>query len=268
MRSHDVVSRVTDIPDHEVVRLLMAASHTTRSQVLLGFDVSDTALSEFERLVRRRRAAEPLQYIEGSVPFGPVEIHVDPRVLIPRPETEYMFELVVEMLEDPKVIVDLCTGSGSLALALVSTFPDATVYATDLSQDAVSVARENAATNNVDVEILVGDLFDPLPGDIRGRVDLVISNPPYIAQGDMSGLPVDVRAEPAMALLGGPNGDEILERIARSMGEWLSPDGIFMCEISEYQGDRVVELFHAFAPTVLSDLTGRDRYVVGQRRVR
>jgi release factor glutamine methyltransferase len=264
--SRELVAQADDLPQHEAIRLLMAASGRNRADVLVGFDVTALEREAFESFVARRRADEPLQYIEGSVPFGPVEVLVDERVLIPRPETEYLFEQVVGMVDDPRVIVDLCTGSGNLALALAATFRDADVYAVDLSRGAAAVARGNAALNDLSIHVLTGDLFDPLPDSIRGTVDLLVSNPPYLAEREIAGLPVDVLAEPEMALLGGPDGDEVLASIAAGAGEWLSPGGVIACEISEFHAQRIAQLFDAFEPSIVVDLTGRERYVFGRLR--
>jgi release factor glutamine methyltransferase len=266
VRSRDLLAEADDLPDHEVVRLLMAAADRNRSDVLIGFDVSVTELETFRSFVDRRRADEPLQYIEGTVPFGPVVLHVDPRVLIPRPETEHLFELVVSMVDSPRVIVDLCTGSGNLALALAASFPDAEVFAVDLSEGAVDVACLNAAENDLDVSVLVGDLFDPLPDAIRGRVDLLVSNPPYLAEAELASLPAEVLEEPVMALVAGSGGDEVLASIAAEAGEWLAPGGVVACEISEFHGGRVAELFSRYDATIGKDLAGRDRYVLGSLR--
>jgi release factor glutamine methyltransferase len=264
--SRDLLSRVDNIPEHEAVRLLTAATGRTRSDVLVGFEVTADERTSFDSLVERRLADEPLQYIEGTVAFGPVELLVDSRVLIPRPETEYLFEQVVEMADDPDVIVDLCTGSGNLALALAATFPDADVYAVDLSPDAVVVARANADRNDLAVEFFIGDLFDPLPEAIKGSVDVLISNPPYLAEDELANVPSDVLQEPEMALVSGPDGDELLAAIAAEASEWLSPDGILACEISEFHGDRITHLFERYGPSIGRDLAGRERYVFGSLR--
>jgi release factor glutamine methyltransferase len=244
----------------------MAATRRSRSDVIVGFDVSADESAVFNRFVDRRRAHEPLQYIEGTVDFGPVELTVDDRVLIPRPETEYLFEQVVAMVSEPGVIVDLCTGSGNLAVALGSTFPGAEIHAVDLSEDAAKLASANAERNGLSISVLVGDLFDPLPDALRGRVDLLVSNPPYLAAREITVVPSDVLAEPEMALVAGPDGDEVLARIALEAGEWLSPGGIVACEISEFHGERVAELFSAYDPRIGQDLSGRDRYVFGSLR--
>ncbi len=266
MWSRDLLAEADDLPDHEAVRLLMAATCRNRSDVLLGFDVSKTQRTTFSSYVERRRSKEPLQYIEGTVPFGPVVLGVDPRVLIPRPETEYLFERVVATVDVPRVIVDLCTGSGNLALALAATFPEAEVYAVDVSEEAANVALENAARNDLEVTILTGDLFSVLPDAIRGRVDVLVSNPPYLAANERTSLPAEVLAEPDVALVAGPGGDEVLASIARDAEAWLSPGGVVACEISEFHGDRIAELFKRYDATILEDLTGRDRYVFGRLR--
>lgn len=266
MWSRDLVGRVDDLPEHETIRLLMAATARRRSDVIVGFDVSAEERLVFDGFVERRRAGEPLQYIEGAVDFGPVELVVDERVLIPRPETEYLFEVVVAMVSEPQVIVDLCTGSGNLALALASAFPDADVYAVDLSDGAATLAQTNAVRNGLEINVLVGDLFDPLPARIKGAVDLLISNPPYLAAHELADVPSDVLAEPEMALVAGPNGDETLTSIALHAREWLSPGGMLACEISEFHGDRIAELFSSYDPRIGVDLTGRDRYVFGSLR--
>jgi len=256
-----------NLPEHEIVRLATAATRRSRSDVLVGFEVTTEAASRFASYVERRLANEPLQYIEGSVPFGPVDLVVDPRVLVPRPETEYMFEQAAASVTNPGVIVDLCTGSGNLALALAATFPDAAVYAVDLSEDAAAVARGNAVRNGLDVTVLTGDLFDPLPPDMLGTVDLLVSNPPYLAAREVEGLPPDVLAEPRMALVAGTHGDEILGRIARDAERWLRPGGVIVCEISEFSVDRSLRHFEHLSGEVRRDLTGTDRFVFGCRGV-
>jgi release factor glutamine methyltransferase len=250
------------------VRLVGHVTGRSRSDVLLGFEVDAATVDRFDALVARRLGGEPLQYIEGSVPFGPVEIAVDERVLVPRPETEYLFELMVAATDAAAVIVDLCTGSGNLALALKAAFPAATVHATDLSADALDVARKNARQNELDVHFGHGDLFAALPNHLRGRVDLLVANPPYLAADELVDLPADVLREPQMALASGPDGDEAVRAIAAELGEWLRPGGHFGIEVSEFHAADVVGLFERFDAEVVKDLTGRDRYVVGSSRVR
>lgn len=217
-------------------------------------------------LVEARLGGEPLQYLEGTAAFGPLDLAVDHRVLIPRPETEQLWELATGLVDRPEVIVDLCTGSGALALALKLVFPTARVLATELSPGAVAVARANAGRLGLEVEILEGDLFAPLLEDLAGRVDLVVSNPPYVAEGEWSVLPEDVKREPVMALVAGPEGSEILARIAGQVGTWLRPGGVVVCEMGETQGETVRALFAGLDQIrIRPDLTGRDRFVTARR---
>ncbi len=246
---------------------MVAATGHHRTDVLVGIDVTPEQVARFGGYVERRRANEPLQYIEGSVPFGPVDLVVDHRVLVPRPETEYLFELAVARVESPSVIVDLCTGSGNLALALASVHPDASVYAVDLSGDAAAVALENARRNGLDVVVLTGDLYEPLPEHLLGSVDLLVANPPYLAADEVANLPPDVLAEPRGALVAGERGDEVLERIAADVHRWLQPGGVVICEISEYAVERSLAHFENLDAVVEKDLTGTERFVVGCRRV-
>ncbi len=263
--SVELIGSVGDLPRHEVERLMMSATGRSRTEVIVGVDLSDEQRARFAAAVRRRRTGEPLQYIEGSVPFGEVVLSVDPRVLVPRPETEQLFELAVALLADrsPELIVDLCTGSGALAIALARAFPRATVHATELSADAADVASVNAAANDAVVAVHVGDLFAPLPSEIRGAVDLLVANPPYVATSEFAGLPAEVREhEPAMALIAGDDGTEIIRRIGAEAPRWLRPGGIVICEIGETQAAAAAAAFGDGEAEVRDDLAGRPRFVV------
>ncbi len=261
--STELLASISDLPHHEVERLLGKATGRSRSDLLLAVPVSEADREAFAALVDRRRGGEPLQYLEERIPFGPIEVSVDPRVLVPRPETEQLFELATRALAEPTVIVDLCTGSGNLALALKHAFPDAVVYATDRSADAVAVAEENAREAGLDITVFTGDLFEPLPEHLHGQVDLIVANPPYLAEEEFVDLPVDVRDhEPRMALVAGPTGDEVLAAIAGEAFEWLAPGGVIVCEISEFRGAEALALFAALDGVVESDLAGKDRFVV------
>ena len=213
-------------------------------------------------LVRRRVEGEPLQYIEGSAAFGPLDLMVDERVLVPRPETEGLFDIASRMVRNPEVIVDLCTGSGALALALKHVFPGASVFATDISPEALEVATFNRFRSGLDIYVAEGDLFDPLPAAILGEVDLIVANPPYVAQSDHADLPKDVQREPQVALVSGPTGLEVIQRIGASVAEWMRPGGVVVCEIGETQGASATSSFVDLPVVVRQDLNGRDRYVV------
>lgn len=256
-----------DLPRHEAERLMIAATGLRRTDVLLGADLTAAQAERLDELVLRRSAGEPLQYLEGSVQFGPLELFVDRRVLIPRPETERLWEIVTSRLpEAPHVVVDLCTGSGNLALALKHSWPGATVYATDEDAGALEVAETNARKNGLDVEFLHGDLFEALPVEIHEAADVLVANPPYVAEADFAGLPADVRDhEPPAALIGGGDGLEVLRRIAAEATAWLRPGGLIVCEIGESQSAAAAGLFARFGAEVLPDLAGRPRFVTGHR---
>lgn len=264
-----------DLPRHEVERLLMAAAGLDRAGLLLTGALPDEAVHRFEALVARRRAGEPLQYLEATVDFGPVTLHIDHRALIPRPETERLWELATELLGagdvtvdvpvDVKVIVDLCTGSGNLALACARHWPGARVLATDRSTAAAALARENADALALPVEVLVGDLFDPLPPALAGRVDLLVANPPYLSEAELEQVPAEVLAEPRDALVAGPDGIEVVARIGAEAGRWLGPGGIALVEVSEHHADRAAARFAGLDAIVCHDLTGRPRFVVARR---
>lgn len=263
--SGELLASVSDLPAHEVERLLAASSGRPRTQLLLGVEVGADDRDRFEAYVARRRAGEPLQYIEGRIPFGPIEVNVDRRALVPRPETEQLLELVVDAVDPPpRVVVDLCTGSGNLALALKYTWPDAIVWGTDISPDAVTLVQENAAQSGLEVVELHGDLFEPLPAHLRGLIDVVVANPPYLSDAEYGSLPAEVADyEPVTSLVAGPTGDEVLGRIAAEAIEWLRPGGLVACEISEFRGAEARDLFAAYDAEILPDLNGRDRFVVG-----
>ena len=244
------------LPTHERLRLVAAVRDGAR-EAGGGPALTSEQQRRFDELVARRLGGEPLQYLEGSVAFGQLEVAVDQRVLIPRPETEYLFELVGKG-PVPKLVVDLCTGSGALALALKHRFPSARVVGTDVSAAALEVAEVNGVANDLVVEWYAGDLFDALPGEVAGMIDLLVSNPPYIAEGDWADLPEDVRREPRLALVAGATGREIAERILGAARHWLAPSGQGWVEVGE---DQAQVLARAFSGQVVLDQYGRDRFV-------
>jgi release factor glutamine methyltransferase len=242
---------------------------------------------EVREMLRRRVAGEPLQYVLGGWEFRGLDLFVDRRVLIPRPETEYVVEVALEeaarsglrrsrrrlSLVDtsaPAAAVDIGTGSGAIAIALAAELPDLEVWATDVSEDALAVARANvagcAATR---VRIAdAGEWFDPLPSELRGTVRLIVSNPPYIAEHEVADLPDEVVAyEPRGALVSGPSGTEAIERLLELALDWLAPDATFVCEIAPHQADAMSAHARSLGyheVMVRDDLTGRARVLVAR----
>ncbi len=251
---HDLV-RNSSLPRHEARRLAAIAGET------------DDPEATFRSLEAERLDGAPLQYLEGTAVFGPLELTVDERVLIPRPETEQLWELSQRLVPFPGVVVDLCTGSGAVALAWKRSVPTARVLGTDLSAGALDVAAANGNALGLVIEWYQGDLFAALPGDIRGEIDLITANPPYVGESEWPHLPADVRREPRSALVAGPSGLEVLERIARDAGDWLAPGGWVICEMGETQGGACAGLFadHLDRVEIAADLSGRPRFVIGRR---
>ena len=241
---------------------------------MLGLEdrATERAVSRLDAMVARRLLGEPLQYVLGHWSFRTLDLLVDRRVLIPRPETEHLVEVALSIARattGPLTIADLGTGSGAIAMALAAElFPrPLTVWATDASDDAVAVARANLAGMGraaVAVRMEAGSWYDALPPDLAGRLDLVVSNPPYI--GTNEDLDERVRDwEPASALLAGPDGLDALREVIAGAPRWLAAGGSLVCEIGAAQGAAVIALAEAAGLTaarVEPDLAGHDRILV------
>jgi release factor glutamine methyltransferase len=226
-------------------------------------DASNAGVGSLEELLARRLAGEPLAWIVGWVRFCDARVHVDPGVFVPRPQTEALARRAVALLPAEGIAVDLCAGSGAVAVVLATARPRATVIATDVDPAAVACARRNG------VEALVGDLDEPLPPALRRSVDVVTAVVPYVPTGELHLLPRDVLAhEPRRALDGGPRGTLVLERAARAATRWLRPGGSVLLELGGEQAD---ELSATMADAGLSairvhrDEEGRDRAIEARR---
>jgi release factor glutamine methyltransferase len=251
-------------------RIVEEASGREGAELTAFLDEPATAVTvaHFESMVRRRASGEPLQYVLGRWGFRTLDVHVDARVLIPRPETEIVVEHALDLIDTlgAHVAVDLGTGSGVIAMSLAVERPKLAVWGTDASDAALDVARANlagigrAATR---VRLEAGDWFDALPPELAGTVDVVVANPPYVAADDP--LPEEVsRWEPRAALISGPTGLEAIERILTDAPEWLRPSGGVVLEIGATQGEHALELAAQFFATaeVRTDLVGRPRVLV------
>jgi release factor glutamine methyltransferase len=246
------------------------------------------AREHLDDMLDRRRRGEPLQYVLGSWSFRGIDLLVDPRVLVPRPETEITAGVAIEELQrlgarsgrsDPwaagatgYVVADRGTGCGAIALSLTNELPDALVWATDVSDDALAVARANLAGLGLPatrVRLATGDWFDALPGELRGRLRMVVTNPPYVAAAELPALASEVADhEPIGALVSGPTGLEAIETIIDAAPAWLEPHGALVCELAPHQAERAAGLARAcgFAEAhVRADLAGRDRVLVARR---
>ncbi|AUM18918.1 methylase [Rhodococcus ruber Chol-4] len=191
--------------------------------------------------VRRRAAGEPLEHVLGWTEFRGLRIHVTPGVFVPRRRSEFLVECAVA-LAAPGVVVDLCCGSGALGAAVAAAVADVELHATDLDPAAVECAGRNLAAFGG--HVYEGDLYDPLPAGLRGRVHLLLANVPYVPTADLALLPADAREHEArIALDGGADGLDVLRRVAAAAGRWLAPGGHLLVESSTQQADGIAACF-------------------------
>lgn len=230
------------------------------------------ALAErFGALVERRAGGEPLQYLTAVQAFRRLELAVGPGVLVPRPETEVVVERALARLEDVEnpVVVDVGTGSGAIALSVATELSGTTVWATEVSGEAAAWARRNAeAAGATNMTVVEGDLFGPLPEGLRGSVDLVVSNPPYLSEAELAETDPDVRDhEPHLATVAGPTGLEVAGRIIGETPSWLRPGGWLVLETHPGQAERLRVLMLARYQDVAIhlDLGARPRIAEGRR---
>ncbi|TMK85617.1 MAG: peptide chain release factor N(5)-glutamine methyltransferase [Actinobacteria bacterium] len=253
-------------PRETAEALLMHHLGTSRAGLYARTEGLDSKTARlFGRALCQRCSGTPLQYLTGEQSFLGLTLAVRPGVFVPRPETEGLVEAALETIADAPspTVVDVGTGTGAVGLAIKRARPDARVLATDVSEPAVRTAKENAERHGLEMEILRGDLLGPLPPALRGRVDLLVSNPPYVAREAYESLPREVRAEPFEALVGGT---EVHGRLAELAPVWLVPGGSLVVEIGDDQGADVRALFESRLADVevLPDLAGRDRVVRGR----
>jgi release factor glutamine methyltransferase len=194
-------------------------------------------------LTGRRASGEPLQYVTGVAGFRRLELAVGPGVLIPRPETEIVAEQAMHRLPSGGTIVDVGTGSGAIALSVADERRDARVYATEISEAALGWARRNCSNLQLNIGLVRGDLFDGLPRDLAGKVDVVVSNPPYVAVSDADTLPPEVvDHEPDEALFAGTEGLHVIADIAARARAWLRTGGWLVLEMGFDQSEAVLQL--------------------------
>ena len=247
--------------------MLAEALHTSRLMMLIDKSRALTATEEeaFERMVARREQREPLQYILGSQSFMGFSFKTDPRALIPRNDTEALCEEALRHIRPGGRVLDLCTGTGALGIAIKKLCPKAIVTATDISEAALSLAEENARNLQADVRFLQGDLFAPVSGE---EFEVIVSNPPYIPEALRGHLQAEVEKEPALALFAGEDGLDFYRRIAREAPSRLSPQGWLCLEVGDGEAEAVAALLKTDFESVriLPDLNGLKRVVSVQIR--
>ena len=259
-------------------RLLADVLGLSRIELFFQHDrpVLGAELDHFRNLVRRRAQGEPLQQILGETEFYSRVFKVEQGVFIPRPETERLVEEAATLVAPPDrrllapVAVEIGCGTGIIGISLALEIPRLTVYATDINPLAVQLTKHNAHTLGAEARIHVqqGNRFDPLPAHLKGHVDLVVSNPPYIREADIPGLATEVAEhDPVEALDGGSDGLVFYRALASSVGAWLRPGGHVAVEIGDEQGQDVEDIFTASGLEdirVIRDYADRDRVVTAR----
>jgi release factor glutamine methyltransferase len=254
-------------PRRQAEELLAAVLGLKRIELYMAFDrpMVDAELEKLRESLRRRGKGEPLGYIFGAVDFYHCRLDINPDVLIPRPETEILLDKIVQELKnlplEGKVAWDVCCGSGALGIGLKKALPALQVICSDLSPEALAIAKSNSKKNNVEMEVLEGDLLSPFSGK---KADFILCNPPYISEAEYGTLDREVRDfEPKRALVGGGEGVELYARLAASLPAHLQPKGKVFFEIGTGQGERVSSLFGASCwktKFLQKDWAGHDRF--------
>jgi release factor glutamine methyltransferase len=257
----------------EAQLLLSHVLQCSRTQLYMNFDkpLAEAELAGYRGLIKRRLGGEPVAYLIGEHEFWGLPLFVDPHVLVPRPDTETVVEVVVKARGDKAAacrVLDLCTGSGAIALALAKELPAAHVIATDVSAEAVAIATKNVERNAMAarVEVRQGDLFAPVAGEV---FDLIASNPPYIQTAVIATLSAEVKREPVLALDGGADGMVFYDRICRDAMTYLAPGGALVVEHGYDQADAVRVRFERAGFTdveLVHDLAKNPRVTWARRR--
>lgn len=255
---------VANIEEDEAEWIFALTLHIPKSAVT--GDERIVKLAQAKQIIKiadERLTGRPLWYIIGDADFCGYKIKVDERVLIPRPETEELAMMAVASLEDGQSVLDLCTGSGAIAVAVYKESEKrgkkVQVTAVDISEDALTLAKENAELNGADIRFLQSDLFKR----IRGRFDVIVSNPPYIPSAEIENLQREVKDfEPRLALDGGVDGLDIYRKIAEDAFKYLNRGGMLLLEVGEGEAEKVSKMFKGSAYTIIvKDFNGVDRYV-------
>jgi release factor glutamine methyltransferase len=259
-----------------------------RPQLYINFDqpLQQQEKDAFKRLIKRRAKREPIAYITGRKEFWSLDFKVNPNVLIPRPETELLVEIAVDLWKRKPsnsfqshrnykargTVVDIGTGCGNIAISLAKEMPDARILASDISPRAIELARDNARLHKLDGSLSFwrGDLFEPFQGTkLEGRVDFIISNPPYIPTEQLDGLPPEVGFEPRLALDGGDGGTRLQQRILEESLRFLTPGGYLIMETGISQAEQIERLgrndprWAKFR--ILLDYNGLPRVILGRK---
>lgn len=271
----DTTAALNDPRDARFICEHAAGLDASEFTLALGELVTQRMGLHVQRMIERRLSGEPLQYVMGRWAFRHLDLLVDRRVLIPRPETEAVAQVAIDVaraVQSERVVVDLGTGSGAIGLAVAheSSLVGTSVWLTDVSTDALDVARANLAgigRAGANVRIVQGDWFAALPAELRGAVDVLVANPPYIADDDDEIEDIVLHHEPHVALFAGVDGLTAIRTIVSGAREWLCADGTLIMEIGHQQGTIVRELLNGAGfhnVEIRPDLLGRERIAVAR----
>ncbi len=263
----------TDVADYEARVIAEHITGDSYSDLLVGkYELNERQNDSLSDIIKQRNIGKPLAYIIHSATFRDLDLYVDERVLIPRSETEVVVQHAIDIVNSEpgeKTVIDMCTGSGAIALSIAHEVVNAHVYAVDISSDALDVARLNgSATGSAArrVDYFCGNLFEPLPQSMKGKVDLIISNPPYVSEEEMNGLDSSVLDyEPHLALFGGHDGTQFYAKIIHHAREWLRPRGHVVLEISPLVAEAVstcASINDYNSVEIFQDFLGRDRVAI------
>lgn len=249
--------------------LLQYVLKQTKQELIINSEeiAEPSKVNEYNNYLQEIIKGTPIQYITKHQQFMALDFYVDENVLIPQPDTEVLVEEGIKIIREQNMeVLDLCTGSGAIAISIAHYCQNSTVTATDVSQEALDVARKNANSNNVNIEFIESDLFDELS---ERSFDIILSNPPYIETDIINTLEKDVQAEPHLALDGGKDGLEFYKKILNEAHKHLKTNGYLMLEIGYNQGNAVINLAHKNLKLItkqpIKDLAGNDRILIFQK---
>ena len=253
---------------HEAYVLIEHITGFNKSYLMChDIDIEDNTVKEIINLAEQRRKGIPLQYLTNEQYFYGYRFFVDENVLIPRADTEILVEKCIELVKGKSKlrILDMCTGSGCIAVTLKKELPFAEVYAADLSPNALNVAKRNAKENNAEINFILSDLFSNIHDN---NFDVIISNPPYIESEEIENLAIDVKNEPVMALDGGKDGLDFYRKIAKNSYKFLNETGKILFEIGYNQANQVSDILRENNYKnifVYKDYGGNDRVVIAEK---
>lgn len=249
--------------------LLQYVLKQTKQELIINSKemVEPSKVNKYNNYLQKIIKGTPIQYITKHQQFMALDFYVDENVLIPQPDTEVLVEEGIKIIKEQNMeVLDLCTGSSAIAISIAHYCQNSTVTATDISQEALEVARKNANLNNVNIEFIESNLFDKLT---ERSFDIILSNPPYIETDIIKTLEKDVQAEPHLALDGGKDGLEFYKKILNEAYKHLKTNGYLMLEIGYNQGNAVINLEHKNLKLItkqpIKDLAGNDRVVIFQK---